>query len=63
MLSKDILESWNVFFQASQAFVEDTLGNISMASEPEAALASADLVIEAVTENLKLKQAKQIGWK
>jgi len=42
--------------EARKAFIEDTIGNIKLASDPGPALSSADLVIEAVTENLKLKQ-------
>jgi 3-hydroxyacyl-CoA dehydrogenase len=43
--------------EAKRAFLEDTLGNIRFSSDPQKALATADLVIEAVTENLKLKQS------
>jgi len=42
--------------EAGRAFIEDTIGNIKLVADPGQALSTADLVIEAVTENLKLKQ-------
>ena len=45
-----------VCLQAGEAFVKDSLGKLVLTSNGEAALATADLVIEAITENLPLKQ-------
>ncbi len=42
--------------QARDTFVGDSLGKLSLTSNAEAALATADLVVEAITENLPLKQ-------
>jgi hypothetical protein len=44
------------FLQARDAFVADALGKLVLTSSGEAALATADLVVEAITENLPLKQ-------
>jgi 3-hydroxyacyl-CoA dehydrogenase len=45
-----------IFLQAREAFITDSLDKLELTSKPEAALATADLVIEAITENLPLKQ-------
>eukprot|EP00095_Tigriopus_kingsejongensis_P011623 snap_masked-scaffold638_size121162-processed-gene-0.13 protein:Tk11623 transcript:snap_masked-scaffold638_size121162-processed-gene-0.13-mRNA-1 annotation:"hydroxyacyl-coenzyme a mitochondrial precursor" len=41
---------------AGDKFVQDALANLSVSTTPNAALATADLVVEAVVENLDLKR-------
>ncbi|XP_023346736.1 hydroxyacyl-coenzyme A dehydrogenase, mitochondrial isoform X1 [Eurytemora carolleeae] len=48
--------------KASEAFIEDTMGRLSLVSDGGEALASADLVVEAITENLPLKQRLFREW-
>ena len=50
-----------IFNQASEAFIEDTMGRLSLVSDGGEALASADLVVEAITENLPLKQVNKLA--
>ena len=50
---------FSFFYQASEAFIEDTMGRLSLVSDGGEALASADLVVEAITENLPLKQVNR----
>jgi len=50
-----------IFNQASEAFIEDTMGRLSLVSDGGEALASADLVVEAITENLPLKQVNRLA--
>ncbi|KAJ2850296.1 hypothetical protein IWW36_001982 [Coemansia brasiliensis] len=42
--------------QAQTAFVDEVLGRISLSTKPDAAVSKADLVVEAVVENIKVKQ-------
>ncbi|XP_061626768.1 hydroxyacyl-coenzyme A dehydrogenase, mitochondrial [Phyllopteryx taeniolatus] len=42
--------------EAGEAFIEKVLGNVSTATDPTAAVQSTDLVLEAIVENLKVKQ-------
>ena len=53
------LHYYLIFNQASEAFIEDTMGRLSLVSDGGEALASADLVVEAITENLPLKQVNR----
>jgi len=48
--------------QTGKAFVSDTLSNLSLTSQADAALGTADLVVEAITENLPLKQKLFRQW-
>ncbi|TRY71796.1 hypothetical protein TCAL_01055 [Tigriopus californicus] len=41
---------------AGETFVQSALANLQIATQPHAALATADLVVEAVVENLELKR-------
>ena len=41
---------------AGEEFVANSMANLSTATSPDAALSTADLVVEAVTENLDLKR-------
>lgn len=43
-------------FQDGEHFIAETLGRLKMETESNKAVSSADLVIEAVVENLELKQ-------
>lgn len=42
--------------QAAGALVAETLGRVKYCAELEAAVREADLVIEAIVENVKIKQ-------
>ncbi|XP_061535648.1 hydroxyacyl-coenzyme A dehydrogenase, mitochondrial [Phycodurus eques] len=42
--------------EAGEAFIEKVLGNVSTATDATAAVQSTDLVLEAIVENLKVKQ-------
>ena len=44
--------------QAAEAFISDSMGKLSLTTSGESALSSADLVVEAITENLPLKQVR-----
>ena len=41
---------------AGEKFVEGSIANLNIATNPDVALSTADLVVEAVTENLALKK-------
>lgn len=43
--------------EEGKKYLETTLGNISLATSSEAAVADTDLVIEAIVENLDRKKA------
>lgn len=43
-------------FQDGENFITETLGRLKMETDSNKAVASADLVVEAVVENLELKQ-------
>jgi len=47
---------------AYEAFVSDTMGNLNLATDAGSALGSADLIVEAITENLPLKQKLFAEW-
>ena len=38
------------------SFLEETMARLSVSTNPEEAVAKSDLVIEAIVENLKIKQ-------
>ncbi|KAJ1741874.1 hypothetical protein LPJ68_002425 [Coemansia sp. RSA 1086] len=42
--------------QAQSAFVNEVLDRITLSTKPDAAVSKADLVVEAVVENIKVKQ-------
>ncbi|KAJ1859020.1 hypothetical protein GGH12_000865 [Coemansia sp. RSA 1822] len=42
--------------QAQKHFVDDVLGRVSMSTTPSSAVSNADLVVEAIVENIKVKQ-------
>lgn len=48
--------------QAAEAFISDSMGKLSLTTSGESALSSADLVVEAITENLPLKQKLFNEW-
>merc|ERR1712179_482447 len=48
--------------QAGEDFTEATMANLTFATSPDSALSSADLVLEAITENLPLKQKLFSEW-
>ena len=39
-----------------EKFIGESIANLNIATNPDAALSTADLVVEAVTENLGLKK-------
>ena len=41
---------------AGEKFITESIGRLQVATNPEQALATADLVVESVTENLELKK-------
>ena len=41
---------------AGEKFVEGSIANLSIATNPDVSLSTADLVVEAVSENLDLKK-------
>merc|ERR1711884_648331 len=47
---------------AGEKFVEGSIANLNIATNPDAALSTADLVVEAVTENLDLKKKLFTGY-
>ena len=46
----------NVAFQKQSAFVSDVMGRISVSTDCVQSCKSADLVVEAILENLSVKQ-------
>ncbi|MEQ2201905.1 hypothetical protein XENOCAPTIV_020292 [Xenoophorus captivus] len=42
--------------EAGEEFVQKILQNVSISTDPAAAVPSSDLVLEAIVENLKVKQ-------
>jgi len=48
--------------KAGEDFTASTMANLTFVSSPESALGSADLIIEAITENLPLKQKLFAEW-
>jgi len=48
--------------KAAEAFVSDSMGQLTLSTSVEAAISTADLVVEAVTENLQLKQKLFGTW-
>jgi len=47
---------------AGEKFIDGAMGRLSIATNPDQALATADLVVEAVTENLNLKKKLFAGY-
>ena len=47
---------------ASDKFISESIGRLSIATNPDEALSTADLVVEAVTENLGLKKKLFTGY-
>jgi len=45
-----------------EAFIRDTMSRLKLTPEAEEALSTADLVVEAITENLPLKQKLFAAW-
>jgi len=48
--------------QAGEEFAAAAMANLTFATSPDSALASADLIVEAITENLPLKQKLFAEW-
>ena len=43
-------------FQAGTAFIQNVMKNVSISTDAASAVQSTDLVLEAIVENLKIKQ-------
>merc|ERR1711953_1017270 len=48
--------------KAGEVFTASAMANLTFATSPDTALASADLIVEAITENLPLKQKLFAEW-
>jgi len=48
--------------KAGEVFTASAMANLTFATSPDNALASADLIVEAITENLPLKQKLFAEW-
>lgn len=48
--------TFGVLFQAGEEFVQKVLQNVSTSTDAASAAQSSDLVLEAIVENLKIKQ-------
>merc|ERR1711971_1277982 len=48
--------------KAGEVFTASAMANLTFATSPDNALASADLIVEAITENLPLKQKLFADW-
>lgn len=44
------------YFQEGAAFIQKVMKNVSITSDASSAVQSTDLVLEAIVENIKIKQ-------
>lgn len=45
-----------LYFQAGEEFIQKVLQSLSTSTDPGSAVQGSDLVLEAIVENLKIKQ-------
>lgn len=53
---KPVLGLCMFLLQAGEEFIQNVLKNVSTSSDARAAVQSTDLVLEAIVENLQIKQ-------